>query len=146
MRERDRLTAERFGLLEKVENLEQELLKIDHVVDVEFDLDGFYSDIYQVIILPKYDVPVTTPDYFDVRKTMLQNVLDVTREHGLLPSGDGIEDYGAHYYIVRNCDKSWKELVEQNKNGIDARLAEAAARSAALHGNEHSPVPEREML
>lgn len=130
MRDRERMTAERFGLLEKIEDLERELLKVDHVVGVEFDLDGFYSDIFQVIVVPEYDIPVTTPDYYAVRKDMLQEVLAITREHGLNPSGDSIEDYGKHYYIVRDCDKSWKALVEQNKTGIDKRLADAVERSS----------------
>ena len=132
MRERDRHTAERFGILERVEDLERELLKIDHVVGVEFDLDGWYSDIYQVIVLPEYDIPVTTPDYFTVRKDMLREILAVTREFGLNPSGDSIEDYGKHYYIVRDCDKSWKELVARSKNGFDERLASAIERSGNM--------------
>lgn len=136
MRERDRQTAERFGILERVEDLERELLKVDHVVGVEFDLDGFYSDIYQVIVLPEYDIPVNTPDYFDVRHAMLQEVLAITREHGLNPSGDSIEDYGKHYYIVRNCDNSWKELAEQAKNGLDERLSSAIERSGNTQQTE----------
>lgn len=146
MRERDRQTAERFGILERVEDLERELLKVDHVVGVEFDLDGFYSDIYQVIVLPEYDIPVTAPDYFDVRKRMLNEVLAITREHGLNPSGDGIEDYGKHYYIVRDCDKSWKELVAQNKNGIDARLADAMERSEMRSEHKDEIGAERELI
>ena len=133
MRERERQTAERFGLLEKIEDLERELLRVDHVVGVEFDLDGFYSDIYQVIVVPEYDIPVSTPDYFEVRKEMLQQVLAVSREHGLLPSGDGIEDYGKHYYIVRNCDASWMELVKLAKDRpLADTLMDAQNRAGSL--------------
>ena len=146
MRERDRLTAERFGIFDRVEALEQALLQIDRVVGVEFDLDGFYSDIFQVIVVPEYDIPVTTPDYFDVRQKMLHEVLSVTREHGLMPSGDSIEDYGKHYYIVRNCDKSWKELVEQYKVSVDDRLASAVERSVQqAGGNSTRSLDEMEM-
>lgn len=136
MRDRDRRTAEEFGLLDRVEALERELLKVGHVVGVEFDLDGFYSDIFQVIVVPEYDIPANMPDYFAVRKDMLREVLAVTREHGLNPSGDGIEDYGRHFYIVRNCDESWRRAVEQHKSvlGLDLILSGAQERSCASGG------------
>lgn len=146
MREKDRLAAERFGILDKVEDLERELLKVNHVVGIEFDLDGFYSDIFQVIVVPEYDIPLSTPDYFVVRKTMLQEVLAVTREHGLAPSGDSIEDYGKHYYIVRDCDNSWKELAQRSKNGIDAKLADAMERSEMQDKHKSEVGLEREMV
>ena len=139
MRERDRLTAERFGMLDRVESLEKELLKVDHVVGVEFDLDGFYSDIYQVIVLPEYDIPVTTSDYFAARKAMLQGVLAVTREYGLLNSGDQIEDYGKHYYIVRDCDGSWKELVRAKAQAsVDGLIAGATAAAKEVNQGKDS--------
>ena len=48
MKERDRRTAEHFGLFERLKDLENDLLKIGYVAGVEFDLDGFYSDIYHI--------------------------------------------------------------------------------------------------
>lgn len=115
-------TAKHFGILERVENLEKRLLDIEHVVSVDFDLDGFWSDIHQVIILPEYDIPVNLPNYYDVRSQMLQEVLAVAREFGLGPSGDAIEDYGRHYYIVRACDASWKkEKVQACEEKLDVQ-------------------------
>lgn len=82
-------------------------------------------------MLPEYDIPVNAPDYFTVRKDMLQEVLAVTREHGLNPSGDGIEDYGKHFYIVRNCDKSWVEAAKQSKSSLASVLTDAVERADA---------------
>lgn len=107
MKEREIETAKRFGVLDRIEALEKELLNIEHVAEVEFDLDCFWSDIRQVIILPKYDIDVRLENYYEVRREMLQKVLDVAKSFGLGPSGDRIEDYGEHYYIVRQCDNSW---------------------------------------
>ena len=107
MREKEIRTARKFGVLDRIEALERELLNIEHVVEVEFDLDGFWSDIRQVIIVPKYDIDVRLENYYEVRREMLQKVLEVAKSFGLGPSGDRIEDYGEHYYIVRQCDSSW---------------------------------------
>lgn len=115
MNSRTRETAERFGILDRMERLEKELLKIpgiayeDRNSGIDFDLDGWYSDIHQVILIPKYDIPVTDPEYYAKRTRMLTRVFLVCQVNGLVPSGDTVEDYGEHYYIVRNCKKDWYE-------------------------------------
>ena len=43
--------AERYGITEKCASLERDLLSIDGVTSVEFDLNGFLDDIHQVIVL-----------------------------------------------------------------------------------------------
>lgn len=97
---RQRATAVKFNILEKVEKLEAELLKIDGVKGVDFDLDGFYDNMKQVIFLTKYDIPVSDVDYFDKRKTLIKNVLTVAENNGLKRTEDAIEDYGEHFYFV----------------------------------------------
>lgn len=115
MNSRTRETAERFGILDRMERLEKELLKIpgiayeDRNSGIDFDLDGWYSDIHQVILIPKYDIPVTDPEYYAKRTRMLTRVFLVCQVNGLVPSGDTVEDYGEHYYIVRSCKKDWYE-------------------------------------
>ena len=62
LNERNRKTAERFGILSMVEKLTAELMALDGVEDVDFDLDGFYDNIPYVIFLPKYRI--TGEPYF----------------------------------------------------------------------------------
>lgn len=109
MRNRDKRTAERFGVLDKVENLERDLLTIPGVVEVEYDLDGFYDDMRQVIVLTKYCVPMNDYDYFQKRSDILHNVVAIAARHGLSRTGDGIEDYGEHFYFVFSCDWQTRE-------------------------------------
>lgn len=94
--------AERYGITEKCASLERDLLGIDGVTSVEFDLNGFLDDIYQVIVLVGYDYRVVT------RKLRLAvDVLNMASLHGLEESGDRIEDYGEHLYFVFDCGPSW---------------------------------------
>ena len=109
MRNREAEVAKRFGIYDRVKALEDALLEVDGVVEVEFDLDGFWDDMRCVILVIKYDIPVKLPNYFEVRRAHLDSILKVCRDFGLRPSGDRIEDYGEHWYIVRDCDKSWTE-------------------------------------
>ena len=108
MKKHDEEIANQFGLYDRIKSLEDALLAVDGVVEVEFDLCGFLDNIRQVIIIPKYNIPVKLENYYEVRRQHLNNILKVTRDFGLLPSGDRIEDYGEHWYIVRDCDESWK--------------------------------------
>ena len=107
MRERDMLMAKRLGIYDRVAKLEVALLAIDRVDDVEFDLNGFLDGINQIIIVPRYNIPAHLPNYFEVRDQVLKNILGVARSFDLYPSGDVIEDYGEHWYIVRSCGRGW---------------------------------------
>lgn len=80
--------AERYGITEKCASLERDLLSIDGVTSVEFDLNGFLDDIHQVIVLVGYDFHIVT------RKLRLAvDVVNTACLHGLEESGDRIEDY-----------------------------------------------------
>ena len=107
MKERTIKTAKSFGILEKVKKLEKELLEIDGVTDVEFDLDGFYDDLHQVIFLTKYDISVADENCFQKRKELIDAVLVVIKNNGLNKTEDTVEDYGEHFYFVTSYGKAW---------------------------------------
>lgn len=104
LREKEQRTAGAFGITYRVEELKRDLLAVPGVVDVEFDLDGYWSNIPQIIFLPKYAIPVEDEDYYKKRREMLGRILQVCVKHGLTRSGDPIEDYGEYLYIVTDCE------------------------------------------
>lgn len=108
--------AERYGITDKCASLEQDLMNIDGVTSVEFDLNGFLDDIHQVIVLVGYDFHIVT------RKLRLAvDVVNTAYLHGLEESGDRIEDYGEHLYLVFNCGQSWSEIfrpVSKSEEGV----------------------------
>nr|DAQ92813.1 MAG TPA: hypothetical protein [Caudoviricetes sp.] len=57
MNDRTTATDARFGISEQCAALERDLLTLPGVVKVEFDLDGFYDNLRQVIFLVKFDIP-----------------------------------------------------------------------------------------
>lgn len=101
--ERNRKTAERHGILALVEKLQANLMALDGVEDVDFDLDGFYDNIPYVIFLPKYNI--TGDNYFKRRRVLLTKILQEAEMLGLFRTGDSIEDYGEHFYIVTELRK-----------------------------------------
>lgn len=110
MRETDITTAERFHITEKCQKLETELLEIEGVTEIEFDLRGFYSDIYEVIISVKYSLPVKLKSYYEKRKELIESVIGVAEGNFLTRSGDQIEDSGEHLYFVFECCEEWRKL------------------------------------
>ncbi len=113
MRERERKTAERFNVVDKVEQLKKQIMEIADASKVDVSLDGLYDDIYQVIILPEYDIPVNDDNYFKRRRIFLNSVLMVAEKNGLSRTEDRIEDYGSGFYIVTSCDKSWRSRIKE---------------------------------
>ena len=114
MRARDVKIAEQFGLLERCKAFEEDLLKIKDIVPdksedgIPFDLTGFLSGIYYVIIVPQYDIRADRDDYWKARKHLLESVVALAEKYDLHRTDDRIEDYGAHFYFVFRCGKSWR--------------------------------------
>lgn len=115
MRTRNIQTAEPFGILERCKAFETDLLKIKDIVPdksddgIPFNLSGFLSSIYQVIIVPQYDIQVDRDDYWEAREQLRESVVALAEKYDLCPSGDRIKDQGTHFCFVPRCGKSWKE-------------------------------------
>lgn len=103
-------TAERYGIRARLESLGSDLLKITGLVSIEFDLDSLIDNIPYIIILVGYNIDARRPDYFQARTTVRRAIIETCVAHDLYPTGDPIEDYGEHFYIVRRQGDTWKPL------------------------------------
>lgn len=114
MRARDAQTAEQFGILERCRAFEKELLQIKGIVPDEsddgipFDLNGFLSSIFQVIIVPRYDIGADRDDYWEARKQLKERVIALAEKYDLHRTDDCIGDQGRHFYFVFRCGASWR--------------------------------------
>ena len=98
--ERQRKTAERFGLTAKIEKLQSDILKIEYVEDVGFDLSGFYDNLNEVIFLIKFNIPVSAENYYKLLLKMIKEILETAHENDLKQTRDRIEDNGEWLYFV----------------------------------------------
>jgi hypothetical protein len=98
--------AAAFGIPDRMQALENALLKIEGISDIDFDIDN-YDELPHVILIPRYRVDPAREDYFQARREQRGQILEVCAAHDLYPTGDVIEDYGEHWYIVRRCGPSW---------------------------------------
>lgn len=108
MRERTIHTAAHLGLLEKLQMLESSILQIPGIPEVDFDIDGFLDHIPEVIIVPRYSIPVADPEYYKNRRALLVSILQAAAAHDLTRTEDLIEDMGEHFYIVTRGGDTWK--------------------------------------
>ena len=113
--ERQRKTAERFGMTEKIEKLQRELLEIEYIADVDFDLDGFCDNMNEVIFLTKHNIPVSAENYFSLRLKMVEEILETAARNGLKRTEDRIEDYGTWLYFVTKYQTSPDSRKERKK-------------------------------
>lgn len=127
MRERTVNAARRHGILERLQRLEEALLKLKYVKDVDFDVDN-YDEIPHVILIPRYDVPVSEPRYFSLTQNTLCNIIVTCSQFDLWPSGDVIEDMGEHWYIVRKAGITWPN-VKNRKTATEDRGGEKAGNA-----------------
>ena len=114
MEEKEIKIAERFNILDKCQKLEKDFLRLSRITKVEFDLNGLYDNIYQVIILVKYEIPMELgpKKYFRIRTNILKKVLEIAQNNQLIRTDDSIEDYGEYFYIVFDCS-SWKYQIQR---------------------------------
>ncbi len=120
--------AKTYDIEERIEALALALLSIKGVEKVEFDLNGYLDDIYQVIIIFKYSVnPVDwkSESYYEARKKMLSRVKSKAKAAGLIRTSDSIQDMGEHYYLVYNSaqwnkDKEYALFYEYKGHEIPA--------------------------
>ncbi len=114
MRERDSKIAEQFGILERCKSFEKELLQIKDIVPdksddgIPFDLNGFLSNIYYVIIVPQYDIRADRDDYWEARQQLKESVVALAEKYDLHRTEDCIEDQGRHFYFVFRCGQTWR--------------------------------------
>lgn len=98
--------AEALGIADRMRDLENDLLNIEGISEIDFDIDNF-DEIPYVILIPRCKVPDGTGNWFRRRAAQLAQIVAVCEKHDLYNSGDRIEDYGEHWYIVRNCGIGW---------------------------------------
>lgn len=109
MKDKEFKIAEKFNILDKVQKLEKELLAVNGVTDIDFDLDGFYDNMCQVIFVAKYDILANLDNYFEVRRQLIKEIIKVAANNGLIRTEDKIEDYGGCFYFVFKHNNTWKK-------------------------------------
>lgn len=100
--------AIQYGIYDRIVKLDSDLSIIPNIVHIEYDI-RCYNDLRQIILVPKYnfDHHRDMHHLFEMRSEQIFRIQSVCKDHGLYPTGDRIEDYGEHWYIVRQCGNTW---------------------------------------
>lgn len=105
--------AKKYGISDRMHQLKTSLLSIKGVVDVQFDLNGYLDNIYQVIVIAKYSIEYLSDlgAYYKAHGRIQKELVNKARALNLTRSEDAIEDYGEHFYIVFSS-KKWNDNRE----------------------------------
>ncbi len=139
-------TAIRFGVLEKCEKLEKELLQIDNVTNVKLDIDGFWNDIFQVNISVAYDIPLHADNEFLSSSSVFEQVIEIAtgnflkREGYKVTSDESFDEethLTYHFYFTFDCAEEWKEKIkERDVDMINEKTASDVSDSMCLWRDE----------
>ena len=100
-------TADKFGITNKVKELETALLNIENVAEIIIDIDGFYDDVNEVVLSVEHTIPLNRTDFFELVGKVKDNVVATALNRGLTRAEDRVEDYGERFCIVFDCDENW---------------------------------------
>ena len=82
MKKREIDTAARFGLIDRLQALENDLTAIPGTTYIDFDLSGLY-DRCPLCFVVGYDIDVRREDCFEARREWLKSVIMVFSAHDL---------------------------------------------------------------
>ena len=114
--------AKEFGLYDRLTALDKELMQIDGVKNIKFDLDSYY-DFPQIIFLANYDLPYDET-YYKKRAEMTNKIIEVSKKYGLKRTGDPIEDYGEDLYFVFWDTQKKEQLLKEEVSDEAYKVAE----------------------
>lgn len=115
MKRSDIMTPYRNLVGDLMQDLERDLLCIEGVTEVSFD--EFAFELGQLILLTKYNIPLSLPNYYETRDAMVKKILHTANQHQLIKTQDCIEDYGEHLYFVFDCHGVWLERLHSCNQG-----------------------------
>ena len=128
-----------------VDALEKDILEVENVVDVDFDLD-MYEELSQVILLTKYSIPSNDNNWHAKIKQIKKDVIKVAKNHGLVWSGDTIEDYGEWLYFVFDepltKNEAFEPTYDKNDGWTDADIELHKSTDWKARNYAEVPVPE----
>ena len=102
-----------YGLTDRIEALEKALLSVKGVTEVTFDLTGYFDNIYQVIVIAKYNLDYSEgiSDAYNEHSRIQKELVKAARLNQLTRTEDELEDMGEHFYIVFSSSK-WNDNRE----------------------------------
>ena len=99
MTNEERKAMDKFGVLDKMERLERTLLAVPGVKSLEYDLNGFYDDLNEVIFLAEFDPQISIRSKYALKT----EIAKAAKACGLERTGDAVEDFGSYLYFVTDC-------------------------------------------
>ena len=114
--------AKEFGLYDRLTALDKELMQIDGVKNIRFDLLSYY-DFPQIIFLANYDLPYDETHY-KKKAEMTNQIIEVSKKYGLKRTGDKIEDYGDDLYFVFWDTQKKEQLLKEEVSDEAYKVAE----------------------
>ena len=113
LKSKEKELADKYGITEHINKLTNDLMAIEGVTDVDYDLDGYNDGMNGPITLVDYalDAKLSASEYFQDVKELLNKIYQVFEDNGVVIEKEETEDNDSYFYFVSyntNWDKSKK--------------------------------------
>ena len=126
-------TAEKFGIKDNLDKLTNDLMSIEGVTKVDYDLAGLYDNL-GFNILVSFDINSNdTAEYFNKKRLMFKAIVKTFEDDGVNIEKEETEDNDTYFYFVAYSTNWNKEPIEETsmeeirQNSADKGLLEPEA-------------------
>lgn len=121
----DDIIAEKYGLTPYLDKLTQDLMNLEYVTKVDYDLMGYIDKIEGPITLVSYNIDTSDVNTYIKEKSKLKNqVLDVMKNNGVNVELEEFEDNDTYFYIV-SYSTNWDKVVKKEALNDKTKLTYA---------------------
>lgn len=112
--------AIKYNIKDNLDKLTSDLMNIQNVTKVEYDLDGYLDNINAPITLVHYDIAEkeSASEYIDAEKELKEQVLSVMKENGVNVELEEFENNDTYFYIVAYSTNWNTDKVEESSEYI----------------------------
>ena len=113
------IIAKKYGLTPYLNKLTHDLMNLQYVTKVDYDLYGYYNGIYAPVTLVSFDIDVTDEEfsavnYINAEEKLIKQVLDVMKSNGVNVELEEFEDNDTYFYIVA-YSTNWNTVIKEEK-------------------------------
>lgn len=113
------IIAKKYGLTPYLNKLTHDLMNLQYVTKVDYDLYGYYNGIYAPVTLVSYDIDVTDEEfsvtnYMKAEEKLVKQILDVMKSNGVNVELEEFEDNDTYFYIVA-YSTNWNTVVKEEE-------------------------------
>lgn len=151
LKDSEKEIANKFGITDNLNKLTNDLMNLEYVTNVEYDLDGYYDNMNAPITLVSFDINVKDKEYditnyLSAKTQLIKQILAVMKNNGVNVEVKEFEDNDTYFYIVAYSTNWNTEKKTEGSESIPTKEQLYDELSTVLTDYETGPHPSASKL